>query len=355
MADVDDWKHLSATSELSRQSMTDGHTFVPVKSSGGSCNICSGVVATDGFFMGLECAGCRTVVHEACRGMFRKTACRSPRAGASARVLLVGDGAGGGADDAAAPAGPIVSSPKNASKIRHVSFRAATGEFHGLDASESVALFFGAPLTGQPRMALVGYADRIPVMLVLLAQEMIRRGGLEAEGIFRLSAESSSIVAAKEGLNAGAGVHSLAKETSPHLFAALIKDLFRSLPPGASLMGAMSATSLAEVAKTPSGAAGEATWKSLLETDAFLREPNRSIFTWTIDLMALVAAQEPKNKMNARALSIVFAPSLWEAPSDMPPLNAMNAIKDVAGVLHGALSFVIAAKPARKPLPLLGV
>jgi len=38
------------------------------------------------------------------------------------------------------------------------------------------------------RMKLQGYNDRVPLILVLLANELFRRGGLDTEGIFRVRA-----------------------------------------------------------------------------------------------------------------------------------------------------------------------
>ena len=35
-------------------------------------------------------------------------------------------------------------------------------------------------------MKLQGYNDRVPLILVLLANELLRRGGLDTEGIFRV-------------------------------------------------------------------------------------------------------------------------------------------------------------------------
>lgn len=51
--------------------------------------------------------------------------------------------------------------------------------------------------------------------------------------------------------------------------------------------------------------------------DDYILEPNRSVFLWICDLMTVVAEKEDKNRMSDRALSIVFAPSLWEAQSGL--------------------------------------
>jgi len=351
MADIDDdgdldgWKHVSAVSTASTPPR-GAHSFAQVKADGRSCDVCGGMVAADGFFLGLECSTCHLVLHEACRGMCRSRVCASPRLASQKRLL---------AEASAAPAPgaklpPAVSSPKNLAKVKHVSFRVRTAQFSGLDGAEDVALFFGAPLNGQPRVSLRGYPDRVPVMLALLAQELDRRGGFDAEGVFRLSTESSALEAAKDALNAGKGIGVLDGNPSPHLFAALIKDLFRSLPPRESLLGSMSA----EVLATLAHAGTTEVWADLLFTPRYLPSSvNRAVFLWTLDIMAVVVSREAKNKMNLRAISIVFAPSLWEAPPDMPPLAAMNAVKDVASVIAGSLAYVMnddLASKERRPM-----
>jgi hypothetical protein len=232
-----------------------------------------------------------------------------------------------------------ISSPRDAMKLKHVSFRMTTGEFAGLEGNDDMALFFGAPLTGQPRIAVKGYTDRIPIILVLLAQELDKRNGFTSEGIFRLSTESESLQYSRDVLNVGQGISKIDAKAGPNLCAALIKDWFRSLPQGKSLLQHLRPDQLSQLAK-PENIKSETFWGEVLTTDKYIQEPNRSVFTWILDIMAMVCANEAKNRMNERAISIVFAPSLWEAPPEMPPLAAMNAIKDVAGIICASLNYV---------------
>lgn len=200
-----------------------------------------------------------------------------------------------------------------------------------------MCLYFGAPLTGQPRTPLKGYGDRIPTILVLLAKELRARGGFETEGIFRVSALSGAVELARDVLNMGQGMNSLNKEDGPNVCAALIKDWFRSLPQGESNLGALKISDLGNLAKNFSDAEANA----LLFTDKYLKEPNRSVFLWSLDLMCYVVQKSKENRMSEKAIAIVFAPNMWEAPSALGPLEAMNAVKDVAQLIQNCLVWLI--------------
>jgi hypothetical protein len=324
---------------------TGGHSFGPCTklTLKNKCAVCSGKVAEDGFFFGLSCSTCNLTLHEACRGLAHDLLCPKPRVSSVSFAELPafpGD---------APPADQAVSSPRGFQKVKHISFKMGTGKFVGLDVQEEVALFFGAPLTGQPRLALEGYQDRVPLILVLLANELKRRKGFEAEGIFRVSAEGQAVERARDCLNVGQGIDALDGATGPHVIAALIKDWFRSLPQGDALLNRLSQAELARACK-PDTLKDDATFHRLLNTDAVIQEPYRSTFNWVLDIMVMVCAEETKNRMSDRAVSIVFAPSLWEAPADIPPLQAMNSVKDVAVMIAACVQFLKRRKPLRSPL-----
>jgi hypothetical protein len=204
-------------------------------------------------------------------------------------------------------------------------------------------LYFGAPLRQQPRVALPGYDDRVPAVLVALAADMVQRKGLAHEGIFRLSAEMGTLKAAKDALNRGDG---LLANLDPTVTSALIKDFFRSLPE--SLLLGVAASELALYGNPKTGASDEA-WQRLLFTDAVIPEPNRSTFLWMLDVMSAVCANVAMNKMTPRALAIVFAPSLYfTKDADM---SAMARTQDVTQMIEAALGFLIRVPgQARKPL-----
>lgn len=327
---------------------SNGHSFVPASTGRKKkkCSVCHELVMDEGFFSGIECAGCGLTLHEACRGLIRGMVCERPRANSFKAPEEVK------AAIAASGAPPVVkvSSPKMVSKVAHVSFKPQTGEYIGLEllGDDTGVLFFGAPLKAQPRIPVAGYHDRIPAILVLLAKEMRNRKGFEAEGIFRVSAERDSLNLARDALNVGHGMEAVDPNSGPHTMSCLIKDWFRSLPEGGSCLGPLSPETLAAFSK-PEIQKSDPTWEKLLFTDDLLPEPNRSTFVWILDLMLIVCENESKNRMNERALSIVIAPSIWEAPKSFPPLQAMNAVKDVAMVVAGAMMYIKRSGKRRDP------
>jgi hypothetical protein len=50
---------------------------------------------------------------------------------------------------------------------------------------------------------------------------------------------------------------------------------------------------------------------------------HKGVVLWLLDLMADVADQQEHNKMNERAVAIVMAPNLYDAPVTANPLDAL--------------------------------
>jgi len=340
----------TSTTSVGSLTSSGGHSFVPTTNSARKkkkCAVCHELVMDDGFFSGIECAGCNLCLHEACRGLIRGLMCDRPRANSFREAAVEAAKALPGAPP---PALVKVSSPNMVSKVAHISFKPETGQYIGLEmlGDEAGVLFFGAPLKAQPRTALDGYNDRIPSILVLLAKELRHRNGLEAEGVFRVSAERESLNLARDALNIGHGMDAVDPSSGPHTMSCLIKDWFRSLPEGGSCLGPLTPENLTMFSR-PDVQKNDAMWEKLLFTDEYIPEPNRSTFVWMLDLMLLVSENESKNRMNDRALSIVIAPSIWEAPKSFPPLQAMNAVKDVAMLVAGSMSYIRRSGKRRNP------
>ncbi|KAH9253710.1 hypothetical protein BASA81_008328 [Batrachochytrium salamandrivorans] len=344
------------TRQVSSPSSLGGHSFVPCESPSSDCAVCGAACTNDELLSALVCAGCELVVHETCRAKMRGSLCDKPRTNsfsdlnAAAAAALAGSKA----------QSPLrneqgmmqVSSPKSVTKGQQVTFDEQTGKFHGISGmlqqeDDDLCLFFGCPLNSQPRLALPGYSDRIPAILVLLARELKRRKGMETEGIFRVPDDRDVLNLARDTLNCGAGMTRVG-QSGPHTMSCLIKDWFRSLPEGGSCLGPMTVENLVFYGR-PENAGDEENWEKLLFTDEILIEPNRSTFVWVLDLMGLVCEHESTNRMNERAIAIVFAPSIWEAPKSFSPMQAMNAVKDVSVVLYGAMMYNKKAGRRRDP------
>lgn len=237
------------------------------------------------------------------------------------------------AEDEAVPL--TVSSPTNFHRVAHISYRAATGVFSGLDFSLNTQLFFGAPITSQPRVDVEGYSERLPSILILLAKSLIERDGLKTEGIFRVPAEAAALQRSRAALNAGRGMFALEHEDGPHIVAGLIKDWFRSLPQ--SLLGKISAYVFKENLVNMNLPDEE-----LFETVCnLLEEPNKSVFCWIIDLLSMVCVHGKENLMTPKALSVVFAPSLWSDVST----ESFEVLNNVARVIEKCITFESTSRP----------
>ena len=53
---------------------------------------------------------------------------------------------------------------------------------------------------------------------------------------------------------------------------------------------------------------------------------HKGVVLWLLDLMADVADQQEHNKMNERAVAIVMAPNLYDAPVTDDPLDALMQV-----------------------------
>lgn len=220
-----------------------------------------------------------------------------------------------------------VSAPTEAKQIAHVSYRATTGLFAGLDFSSNLQLFFGVSLSSQPRVVVSKYEERLPSILILLAQSLVTRDGLVAEGIFRVPAENEAFKRARAALNAGRGVFALENEEGPYIIASLIKDYLRSLP--SALLGVLSRQDIERLAKedqTP-----DMVFEQVKDK---LQEPAKSVWLWLVDFLALVSTHSEMNKMVPKALGSVFAPTLWFEDDDKQSMDSFAIATDMSFVLQ---------------------
>lgn len=227
-----------------------------------------------------------------------------------------------------------ISSPNKVERVAHISYRAATGLFSGLDSD--VSLFFGVPIISQPRFEVSGYDERIPSMLTLLVRELVKRSGLLTEGIFRVPGESTSIETSRMTLNCGKGMSALEDDQGPHVIASLIKDWFRSLPQNESLLEKIPNTKFAELARDEEKSHAEI-YEIISQA---LDEPNRSVFKWIIDLLAVVCAHQDKNKMSPPALATVFAPTLRVPEATV---ESFAILADVSKIVERCITHIVSS------------
>jgi hypothetical protein len=224
-----------------------------------------------------------------------------------------------------------VSSPTDFKRTGHISYRAATGVFSGLTSDAS--LFFGVPASSQPRIEVSGYVERIPSILTLLLEELIKRDGLITEGIFRIPAEVAALDRSRKALDSGRGMFSLEDETGPHVIASLIKDWFKSLSDEDSLFSKLSLEELSHLASDEHS--DDVVYQKMRDC---LAEPNRSLFAWVIDMLSVVCYHKEKNLMGPVAIATVFAPSLRYTEQN---IESFAVISNVANIIERCILSVL--------------
>jgi len=178
-----------------------------------------------------------------------------------------------------------------------------------LNSAKSV---FGVPVNQLELVDDEGY--QIPKALKLMKSYLKKSNALIIEGIFRVQGDDTQTQFLRNEMNDNKFVPE--NTTDPHCVASLIKIFYRELPQ----------TILRQLPKeTLLACAGE---KECLTAYNQLEEPNQTLMSWLLDLMAEVASYEEQNKMNARNLAIVLAPNLFRA-SDYDPRESMQISQKV--------------------------
>jgi hypothetical protein len=200
--------------------------------------------------------------------------------------------------------------PKNLRNSTKLIYDETSARFIGLPSTwSSINRQFGRDYESIPKSIVQGYPTGIASVLVMLQYELKKNGGLEMEGIFRVSADANDCNLIKDQINTG----SFSGCSDPHVCASLIKIYFRDLP--------------IKVFDLCAEACIENSENCLIGLSC-VREPYRSLILWFLDFMAEIVSLKSRNKMSANALATVFAPNLFTIPLDS---NAMtNTQKNIA-------------------------
>lgn len=261
--------------------------------------------------------------------------------------------------------GKNISSPTNFQHHIQVKFDETTQKFQGLPAdwAKEINKQFGVPLVSVQSTHVPGYESRIPSVLVHMYGELVRLGGMQHEGVFRVSADKNDVDSYRQMFDDGNF-----RECGPQdamVMAALIKAWFRSLP--SSLLAPLanqdgkSICSLVVIIFFPflmltitgrsvssrlviaaSKAPDVATAQSIMLTQ--LPEPNKSVFLWLLDVLAEAASFQPVNRMGPKALAVVLAPNLYNTSDELPPQEMFAFIDASVNALQMCLEQVIASK-----------
>ncbi|XP_039026338.1 rho GTPase-activating protein 5-like [Hibiscus syriacus] len=213
--------------------------------------------------------------------------------------------------------------PTNVRHVAHVTF----DRFHGFlglpvefepevpkRAPSASASVFGVS-TESMQLSLDSRGNSVPTILILLQSHLYARGGLQAEGIFRINAENNHEEYVREQLNRGV----IPESIDVHCLAGLIKAWFRELP-----SGVLDSLPPEEVMQAESEEECARLVRLLPPTEAALLD-------WAINLMADVVQVEQLNKMNARNVAMVFAPNMTQMSDPLTALmyavQVMNLLK----------------------------
>ncbi|KAK8928202.1 hypothetical protein KSP39_PZI017839 [Platanthera zijinensis] len=212
--------------------------------------------------------------------------------------------------------------PTDVRHVAHVTF----DRFHG---------FLGLPVEFEPEVprrapsastnvfgvsaesmqcSLDSRGNSIPTILLLMQRRLYLQGGLQAEGIFRITAENSEEEHIRDQLNNGIILDGI----DVHCLAGLIKAWFRELPSGVLdhlepevLLCCQSEKECARLTK-------------------LLPLTQAALLDWAINLMADVVLEKQLNRMNAHNLAVVFAPNMTRMAD---PLTAVMHVVRVMNFL----------------------
>ncbi|GFZ02503.1 rac GTPase activating protein [Actinidia rufa] len=241
-----------------------------------------------------------------------------------------------------------IGEPTDVRHVAHVTFDRFNG-FLGLpvefepevprrppSASTSV---FGVS-TESMQLSFDSRGNSVPTILLMMQRCLYARGGLQAEGIFRINAENSQEEYVREQLNVGV----VPDDVDVHCLAGLIKAWFRELP-----NGLLDSIPPEEVMQAQSEADCAHLVRRLPSTEAALLD-------WAINLMSDVAQLENLNKMNARNIAMVFAPNMTQMADPLTALmhavQVMNFLKTlIVMTLREREDFILEKSPSSRTEP----
>ncbi|CAO2840103.1 unnamed protein product [Amaranthus hypochondriacus] len=216
-----------------------------------------------------------------------------------------------------------ISWPTNVRHVAHVTFDRFDG-FLGLpvefepevprrapSASTSV---FGVS-TESMQLSYDSRGNCVPTILILMQRRLYAQGGLQEEGIFRITADNNQEEFVRDQLNGGF----IPDDIDVHCLAGLIKAWFRELP-----TGVLDPLAPEDVMQCQSE-------EDCIELVRLLPPTESALLDWAINLMADVVQEELYNKMNAHNIAMVFAPNMTQMADPLTALmyavQVMNFLK----------------------------
>ncbi|KAG2260705.1 hypothetical protein Bca4012_008702 [Brassica carinata] len=228
-----------------------------------------------------------------------------------------------------------IGGPTDIQHVAHVTFDRFNG-FLGLPsefepdvprkAPSASATVFGVS-TESMQLSYDSRGNCVPVILLLLQSRLYDQGGLQVEGIFRITGENSEEEYVREQLNKGMVPDGI----DVHCLAGLIKAWFRELP-----RGVLDPLPPEQVMQCESE-------DDFVKVVRLLPQTEASLLNWAINLMADVVQFEHVNKMNSRNIALVFAPNMSKMAD---PLTALMYAVQVMRLLKSLTEKTIREREA---------
>ncbi|KZV17364.1 rho GTPase-activating protein 1 [Dorcoceras hygrometricum] len=236
--------------------------------------------------------------------------------------------------------------PTDVQHVNHVTFDRFDG-FLGLPvefepevprrAPSASATIFGVS-TESMQLSYDSRGNSVPTILLLMQSHLYLQGGLQTEGIFRITAGNGQEEYVRDQLNRGV----IPEGVDVHCLAGLIKAWFRELP-----RGVLDSLSSEQVMQCQSEEDCGRLIRLLPPTEAALLD-------WAINLMADIVHKEHLNKMNARNIAMVFAPNMTQMAD---PLTALMYAVQVMNFLRRLVEKTLRQRDTcfTEPAPMVGV
>jgi len=165
---------------------------------------------------------------------------------------------------------------------------------------------------------------QVPTILISMKRSLIEYGGIKQEGIFRLAGEQTEIKRIKEVMNKKEFVSC----NDVNTFASLIKIWFRELP--TPILNCVPQESIFH----SNDIAG------CVKAFEDLPELQKTLLSWLMDLLIMVAQNSKENKMTSQNLAIVVAPNLYDV-STSNPMEGLVMSQKCVQFLHNVLNHKI--------------